>query len=54
MLINIINTRKLYNSYRMISAEMRQLTRETLLNSTQLNSTNHPKRKEWFTRGKKL
>jgi len=22
--------------------------------STQLNSTNHPKRKEWFTRGKKL
>ena len=24
------------------------------VNSTQLNSTNHPKRKEWFTRGKKL
>ena len=29
-------------------------TMSHIVNSTQLNSTNHPKRKEWFTRGKKL
>ena len=26
----------------------------SVIKLTQLNSTNHPKRKEWFTRGKKL